>query len=114
MFEEQVPAFWCVTHLPGLILPGLRSKKWENFSRRCMARLAGELADGVKVENLMRWGRAENRAHLQDIKNENLEIDFVIQGDGTSVHASKSVSRAFTCALLFRESVCHQISRAIN
>lgn len=41
-------------------------------------------------------------------------MDFVIQGDKTSMHVLNAVSPAFTCALPFAEHVCQQISRAIN
>ena len=84
------------------------------FSRRRMVTLAGELVDGVKMEDFVRWGRAGIRAQLLDIQNKKLEMDFVIQGDKNSMHVLNAVSPAFTCALPFAEHVCQQISRAIN
>ncbi len=76
-----------------------------------MVRRAGEMATGVRRSHFKRWGKPGIRAQLLDIKNHQLEMDFVLEGDSRSMHILNAVSPAFTCALPFARFVCERIQQ---
>lgn len=81
-------------------------------SRRVMVSLASVLAEGVREENYRHWGRPGIRAQLLDIRERKLEMDFVLEGDGRSMHVLNAVSPAFTCSLPFAAHTCDRIAEA--
>ena len=83
------------------------------YSRRRMVRLAGELVEGVRLEQYSKWGKPGIRAQLLDIRKRRLEMDFVLEGDDRSMHVLNAVSPGFTCSLPFSQYVCDRIQRAI-
>jgi (S)-2-hydroxyglutarate dehydrogenase len=84
------------------------------YSKSKMVSLASDLAEGVKPEHYKNWGKPGIRAQLLDIKQRKLEMDFVLEGDGRSMHVLNAVSPAFTCSLPFSEYVCQQIQANLN
>jgi L-2-hydroxyglutarate oxidase LhgO len=84
------------------------------YSRKKMVRLASVLADGVKEDNYIKWGRPGIRAQLLDITKRKLEMDFVLEGDHRSMHVLNAVSPAFTCSLPFSSHVCDHIDAAVR
>lgn len=84
------------------------------YSRRRMVGLAGELVEGVKLEQYSKWGRPGIRAQLLDIRKRRLEMDFVLEGDDRSMHVLNAVSPGFTCSLPFSQYVCERIQQAIQ
>jgi L-2-hydroxyglutarate oxidase LhgO len=84
------------------------------YSRSRMVSLASSLAEGVRKENYIRWGKPGIRAQLLDIKKKKLEMDFVIEGDNKSMHILNAVSPAFTCAIPFSQYVCQEIQSRLN
>lgn len=74
-------------------------------------RLAGELVRGVREEDYLRWGKPGMRAQLFDTRTRSLEMDFVLEGDGRSMHVLNAVSPGFTCAMPFADHVCDAIER---
>ncbi|MEX0671626.1 MAG: hypothetical protein WD060_14345, partial [Pirellulales bacterium] len=81
------------------------------YSRRHLVSLAGQLADGVRVENYHRWGRSGIRAQLLDTRTRKLEMDFVLEGDDRSMHVLNAVSPGWTCSIPFAGHVADQIDR---
>ena len=79
------------------------------YFRSRLVSLASTLLEGVKLENYRHWGKPGIRAQLLNIKTRKLEMDFVLQGDRTSLHVLNAVSPAWTCALPFAEFVCDRI-----
>ncbi len=79
-------------------------------SRGVMVGLAARLADGVRREDYRRWGRPGIRAQLMDVENRTLVMDFVLEGDGRSLHVLNAVSPGFTCAMPF---AAHVVQRAL-
>ena len=49
------------------------------------------------------------RTHLLNVKNNTLEIGFIIEEDHQSIYILNAVSPTFTCAFLFTAHVCKQI-----
>lgn len=82
------------------------------YSRKKMVSLASVLADCVREENYLKWGRPGIRAQLLDITKRKLEMDFVLEGNSHSMHVLNAVSPAFTCSLPFASYVCDQIDKA--
>ena len=81
----------------------------KKYSRRRVVGLAGELVEGVRLENYSKWGIPGIRAQLLNIKKRQLEMDFVVEGDERSMHVLNAVSPAFTCSLPFADYVCDRI-----
>lgn len=94
--------------------PDLRRHAFEEIrksSRRHIVGLASSLATDVRVSDYTRWGKPGVRAQLYDVRRGALEMDFVIEGDGRSMHILNAVSPGFTCAFPFAEYVVDEISR---
>jgi L-2-hydroxyglutarate oxidase LhgO len=84
------------------------------YSKSKMVSLASDLAEGVKPEHYLSWGKPGIRAQLLDIKKRKLEMDFVLEGDKRSMHVLNAVSPAFTCSLPFSEYVCARIEAHLH
>jgi len=87
----------------------LAAEEIAKHSRKKMVSLAGVLAHGVREQNYRKWGRPGIRAQLLDVTKRKLEMDFVLEGDGRSMHVLNAVSPAFTCSLPFADCVCDRI-----
>jgi L-2-hydroxyglutarate oxidase LhgO len=81
------------------------------YSRAHLVRLASSLVKDVKISNFINWGKPGIRAQLLNIKENTLEMDFIIEGDHQSIHVLNAVSPAFTCAFPFATHVCNQIEQ---
>ncbi len=89
----------------------LAFEELRKYSRHRMVSLAAELASGVDVKDFTHWGRPGIRAQLVNIHTLKLEMDFVLEGDGKSLHVLNAVSPAWTCSLPFAEHVCDRIAQ---
>lgn len=92
----------------------LAIRELSKCSKAKMVSLASELMEGVRLEHYQRWGKPGIRAQLVDITKQKLEMDFVLEGDGKSMHVLNAVSPAFTCSLPFAEYVCERIRASLN
>lgn len=92
----------------------LAMREITKYSKSTMVSLASQLAEGIKPEHYLTWGRPGIRAQLVDIKKRKLEMDFVLQGDRHSMHILNAVSPAFTCSLPFSEYVGQQIGATLT
>ncbi|MCX7412414.1 MAG: L-2-hydroxyglutarate oxidase [Planctomycetia bacterium] len=81
------------------------------YNRGHLVSLAGRLAEGVQVENYRRWGKSGIRAQLLDMRTQKLEMDFVLEGDGRSLHVLNAVSPGWTCSIPFAKHVVDEIAR---
>jgi len=89
-----------------------RRLAWEEIqknSKSVMTALAGRLAKGVKSSDYQRWGTPGIRAQLVDMEKKTLVMDFVLEGDGKSLHVLNAVSPGFTCAFPFAAHVCDRV-----
>ena len=84
------------------------------YSRSHLVNLASPLLKDVKLSNFKKWGKPGIRAQLLNIKNNTLEMDFIIEGDHQSIHILNAVSPAFTCSFPFAAHVCNQIKKLTN
>jgi len=83
----------------------LAFQEMQKYMGRKMVSLAGELLKGVQTSQYRNWGKPGIRAQLFDISKNKLETDFVLEGDGTSLHVLNVVSPGFTSALPFAQFV---------
>ena len=79
-----------------------------------MVELAGELVEGVQLEQYSKWGKPGILVQLLNIRKRRLEMDFVLEGDNRTIHVLNAVSPAFTCSLPFSEYVGEKIATFLN
>lgn len=81
---------------------GFLAMAWQEFRKRNQSYLIGsaeKLMRGVRQLDFTSWGKPGIRAQLYDRRHNRLEMDFVLEGDATSLHVLNAVSPAFTCAM---------------
>ncbi|GJL55772.1 MAG: aminobutyraldehyde dehydrogenase [Nitrospirales bacterium] len=83
------------------------------YSRPHLIRLASSLAHKISIDAYTQWGRPGIRAQLIDVTQGKLEMDFVLEGDRTSMHVLNAVSPGFTCAIPFSSYVCEKIEQVL-
>ena len=86
----------------------------KKYSRRNMVEQAATMIKNVDIHQYMRWGKPGIRAQLLNTKTQRLEMDFVLEGDGKSMHVLNAVSPAFTCSLPFAEHVCTEVEKLLH
>ena len=89
----------------------LAREELAKYDRSHLVSLAGQLVEGVRVQDYTRWGRAGIRAQLLDTRTRKLEMDFVLEGDDRSMHVLNAVSPGWTCAIPFARHVVDEIER---
>ena len=92
----------------------LAFQELRKYSRTYLIRQASMLLEGIRSENFQRWGQPGIRAQLIDVKQKQLQMDFVVEGDDRSMHILNAVSPGFTCSLPFSDYVCEKISRVFG
>ena len=93
----------------GFDFRSLAVREIRKYWRPHLVRQAARLLEGVRQQDYVTWGRPGIRAQLLDLESRRLEMDFVLEGDGDSLHVLNAVSPAFTCALPFARHVCDRI-----
>jgi len=87
----------------------LAYEEMQKYFGKKMVTLAGKLIRDINPAHYTRWGKPGIRAQLFDIKKNQLETDFIIEGDHSSLHILNAVSPAFTSALPFAQHVVDNI-----
>ncbi|WP_456433161.1 L-2-hydroxyglutarate oxidase [Nitratifractor sp.] len=83
----------------------LAFEEFRKYSRRHLAELASEMVRRIDAERFDTWSTPGIRAQLLDKEALELVQDFIVEGDGRSVHVLNAVSPAFTCAFPFTDWV---------
>ena len=83
-------------------------------SKRGIVESASALVSGLKPGDYRDWGQPGIRAQLLDIRNGQLVMDFLWEGDSKSFHILNAVSPAFTCSLSFSEYIVGKIGGLLN
>lgn len=91
----------------------LAFQELKKYSRKHLVGLASNLAERLSEGQFKRWGRPGIRAQLVDLRENKLEMDFVIEGDENSMHVLNAVSPGFTCALPFSKYVGGKIAQVL-
>jgi hypothetical protein len=75
------------------------------LSKRVLISQARLLAPSIKLSDFTELGRPGSRAQLFDLQEKKLEMDFVVEGDGSSTHVLNAVSPAWTSCISFSRHV---------
>jgi len=92
-------------------VPGLIRTEVPKYSRARLVRQAAALVPSVRPEDFTIKGHPGVRAQLLHVPTGRLEMDFVVQGDGTSTHMLNAVSPAWTSSLAVADYVVERIPR---
>jgi (S)-2-hydroxyglutarate dehydrogenase len=98
----------------GFDFRALALEELRKYYRPHLVSLAQSLASGVDNADYTRWGRPGIRAQLLNLKNRQLEMDFVLEGDEKSFHVLNTVSPGFTCSIPFSHYVCDSIEQVLH
>lgn len=86
----------------------------KKYNRAYLLQQASRLAEGIYKKHYTRWGKPGIRAQLLNIRNRQLEMDFVMEGDRFSFHILNAVSPAFTCSIPFAQYAVKQIQKKVG
>ena len=87
---------------------GFRSLAYEEmqkYNKGYFVSLATSMVKNIDKSGFRDWSKPGIRAQLLNTKTSELVQDFVVEGDGQSIHVLNAVSPAFTAALPFGEWV---------
>jgi L-2-hydroxyglutarate oxidase len=93
----------------GFDFRGLALQELKKFSAGYLVRQAAKLIRGVDRAQYHHWGRPGIRAQLLDLRTKTLVMDFLLEGDGRSLHVLNAVSPAWTCSLSFARHVVDRV-----
>ncbi len=80
---------------------GLAHEEMRKYDREYFVSLAVAMVQSIDPQGFTTWTAPGIRAQLLDKEKLSLVQDFVVEGDGKSVHVLNAVSPAFTCAFPF-------------
>ncbi|MCC6954046.1 MAG: L-2-hydroxyglutarate oxidase [Deltaproteobacteria bacterium] len=83
----------------------LAFEEMKKYSRAYLASLATKLADQFDPGAFREFMRPGIRAQLIEKKTLKLVMDFIVEGDSSSVHVLNAISPGFTCSVPFSEYV---------
>ena len=89
----------------------LAAEEVRKYHRAHLVELSQSLATGLELSTLKHWGPSGIRAQLLNLKDKSLEMDFVFEGDGRSLHILNSVSPGWTCSIPFTEYMVDEIEK---
>jgi L-2-hydroxyglutarate oxidase LhgO len=89
----------------------LAKEELRKYNQAHLVRLSQSLATGLERSTLNHWGPSGIRAQLLNLKNMNLEMDFVFEGDEKSFHVLNAVSPGWTCSIPFTEYMVNEIEK---
>ena len=69
---------------------------------------------GIKKDHYYKWDHPGIRAQFLDSKVSKFEMDFVIEGDDTSMLVLNAVSPGFTCSIPISQYVSKEIQARLN
>jgi L-2-hydroxyglutarate oxidase LhgO len=81
----------------------------KKYLRTVLVAQGALLVRGTPMESFRTWGKPGIRAQLIHRKERTMVMDFLLEGDGSSLHILNAVSPAFTCALPFAEHVLDEV-----
>ena len=87
---------------------GFRSLAFDEikkYNKSYFVNLATELVHSIDKSGFTEWSKPGIRAQLLNVKTLELVQDFVVEGDGTTIHVLNAVSPAFTSSFPFAKWV---------
>ncbi len=83
----------------------LAYEEMQKYNKGYFVSLATSMVKNIDKSGFRDWSKPGIRAQLLNTKTSELVQDFVVEGDGQSIHVLNAVSPAFTAALPFGEWV---------
>lgn len=80
----------------------------KKYDRAYFTGLATKMVKQIDTDGFNQWSKPGIRAQLLNTETKELVMDFVVEGDGRSVHVLNAVSPAFTCSFPFAAWVVEQ------
>ena len=87
----------------------LAFEEMRKYDKRHLVNLARSMVRELDVNAFKQWSTPGIRAQLLNKKSLSLVQDFVVEGDGKSLHVLNAISPAFTCSIPFAEWVVDKI-----
>ncbi len=84
-------------------------EEMKKYLRSVLVEQAALLVRETPMDSFRTWGKPGIRAQLIHRKARTMVMDFLLEGDRSSLHILNAVSPAFTCALPFAEHVLDEV-----
>ncbi len=84
---------------------GLAFDEMKKYNKSYFVDLATTMVHHIDKSGFTEWSKPGIRAQLLNTKTLELVMDFVVEGDNTSIHVLNAVSPAFTCSFPFAKWV---------
>jgi L-2-hydroxyglutarate oxidase LhgO len=84
---------------------GLAYDEMKKYNKSYFVNLATGMVHNIDRSGFTEWSKPGIRAQLLNTKTLELVMDFVVEGDGTTIHVLNAVSPAFTCSFPFAKWV---------
>ena len=81
------------------------------YSKHCFLTAASKLVPALQESDLVPTSKAGIRPQIINVKTKKLEMDYIFERIGNSVHVLNTISPAFTSSFAFAEMIVDQ-SRA--
>jgi L-2-hydroxyglutarate oxidase LhgO len=85
---------------------GLAYDEMKKYNKSYFVNLATSMVHTIDKSGFTEWSKPGIRAQLLNTKTLELVMDFVVEGDNTTIHVLNAVSPAFTCSFPFAKWVC--------
>lgn len=80
---------------------GLAFEEMKKYNKSYFVNLATSMVHHIDKSGFTEWSKPGIRAQLLNTRTLELVMDFVVEGDGTTIHVLNAVSPAFTCSFPF-------------
>ena len=84
---------------------GLAFDEMKKYNKSYFVNLATSMVHNIDKSGFTEWSKPGIRAQLLNTKTLELVMDFVVEGDQTTIHVLNAVSPAFTCSFPFAKWV---------
>lgn len=84
---------------------GLAFDEIKKYNKSYFVSLATSMVHNIDKSGFTEWSKPGIRAQLLNTKTLELVMDFVVEGDNTTIHVLNAVSPAFTCSFPFAKWV---------
>ena len=84
---------------------GLAFDEMKKYNKSYFVDLATSMVHHIDKSGFTEWSKPGIRAQLLNTKTLELVMDFVVEGDNTTIHVLNAVSPAFTCSFPFAKWV---------
>jgi (S)-2-hydroxyglutarate dehydrogenase len=84
---------------------GLAYDEMKKYNKSYFVNLATSMVHKIDRSGFTEWSKPGIRAQLLNTKTLELVMDFVVEGDNTTIHVLNAVSPAFTCSFPFAKWV---------